>query len=604
MIDAEWRGDPHDPTAPSGRVHANISGATTEMKLPLAAETCTVSASSTGFPASQVIARNFRRLAPDAAALPGRIDHNVRIVLGRREEGATISGAISVNGERRVPEGLKIAVNGSYGEQRIDRPNATYSVSEQIPRPTVELTVESDETPVRTFTASAPDAEGHRHVDLVLESTGALHVHAIDGTTGQPAAGVALTLDVNVVSERSLSATVIHPRTVRTKTDDHGDCVFRGFTHDGKLTLRETKSEKSADAPLLAIDLAPDSPAEFHETVRVNATKATVWGIVPAPPGSGPGLSGSYRVVRARAAASSAATEPIPMTANGEGRWSFECAAPSEWLVWLTQEKTRVSEVAHVVADRAQSYGPVALALTTTHDVQLHMIHMPEALAISVYIHDDAGGPPQSESFNVTAPERGAHELERVIHMRGPARVSMQCMPDASDSRTQTHRVLQIDPQQSPVITVDWHNDQSRAIELTINGSAPKDDCVISLMSLDDEAAVNYDGTVFSVVQGKSRRAMPLVSGSYLYVILSDHDLGALYGIARIADSAAPAKIDWSGKQLARNTLGKGIELATLEGVSCAKMRENLRQITWPKTWGPEVTALFVPEHCEYTVMK
>jgi hypothetical protein len=294
------------------------------------------------------------------------------------------------------------------------------------------------------------------------------------------------------------------------------------------------------------------------------------------------------------------------MTADGEGRWSFECAAPSEWLVWLTQEKTRVSEVAHVVVERAQSHGPVTLALATTHEVKLHMIHLPEAASMFLSIRDEAGGPAQNESFDVTQPERQAHELEHVIHMRGAARVSINCTPDASASRTQTHQVLRIDPQQSSVVTVDWHNDRARSIELTLNGSAPKEECVISLMSLDDKGTPTNDGTVFSVVGGKSDRAMPLIAGSYLYSILSDQRRGALCGVVHVVDSAErdSVKIDWSGKLLQRDTLGRGIELATLDEMSCAALPQFLRQITWPKTWGPEVTTLLVPEHCEYTVMK
>jgi len=128
---------------------------------------------------------------------------------------------------------------------------------------------------------------------------------------------------------------------------------------------------------------------------------------------------------------------------------------------------------------------------------------------------------------------------------------------------------------------------------------------VISLMSLDGEGRVTFDGTVFSVVHGKSDRAMPVVPGAYLYVILSDHERGALYGTEHASDAAAgtPMKIAWSGKLLQRDSLGKGIELVTLEEMSCANLPQNLRQILWPKTWGAEVTVLFVPEHCEYTVM-
>jgi len=606
-IDVEWRGDPHDQTAPSGHVHANISGATTEMKLPLAAETCAVSASSTGYPPAQVIARGFRRLRPDAAPLAGRVDHNVRIVLGQREEGPTISGSITVNGKRRVPDALRITVNGVHAEPLIDRTNASYSISglslRSIEPSVIELRVESDETPIRKFTVPEPDADNHRHIDLDLESNGALFVHAIDDSSGEPAIGVALALEVNTISQRTLRATFSNTRTIHEKTDDHGDCVFHGFTQDGKLTLREAKSEKSGDAPLLTIDLAPDSPSEFHETVRVNAAKATVWGIVPAPPGSGPGLSGSYRVMRARSSPDGRRPlgDPISVLADGEARWSFECAAPSQWLVWLTQDKVRVSPTERVVVDQARSHGPVSLTLATMHAVRLQMTNLPPTGSVHMFINDEAGGPTTSETIPITA-----SELEHAIQLLGPSRLSMTCTPGATDSRTQTHRMLRVDPQQSPVVTVDWHNDRERPIALTLNGSAPTEDCVISLMRLDEDGGVTSDGTVFSIVQGRSDRAMPISSGTYLYAILSDHDRGALYGIARVADSAelTAMKVDWRGKLVPRATLGVGIEFATLEGFSCARLRADLRQVSWPKTWGNEVTALLVPENCEYSVMK
>jgi hypothetical protein len=597
MLECNWRAS--GDNALSGRVNARITGQTTDVTLPVDATSCKITASAATFPPAQVTAAGFRHKNKGAAPA-GRVDHDVRIVVGMNT-GTTLSGAIYVNGTKRVPDALNIIVDATIGRALVNQVDATYVVPYGEDRVPHELRVDSDDSPTQTFKAPDADSEGNRHLDLKLESKRSLRVHAVDDATGAAASGVSLSCYVRVTVQDSVMRRVFNEHTSRRTTDAQGNCEFHCLPDDGLVKLTETKDERSDIKPLLTLTLTSTSPAEFDQTVRVNAARATVFGDIPAPAGSGPGMSSSYRVVRARRLESGASSSEEMAVTQDAGRWSFECEAPSDWFVWLTSENARVSQVERVTVDRPRSIGPVQLMLTPLHDVTLRMINLPASGTIIMFIADVAGGPSQHENFAFTGPE-----VAHVIRVQGPVRVNVHSQAGPAGSKTEFATTITIDPQATPEVVVDMHDKHARKAEITMNGSPPAGETVLSFIALDESGARTGQGSNFALTDGKSDGVTALPGGRYMYWLNTLKHHGLICGIVNVpeAGDATVVKIDWHGNEIPRDRLGAGVELVSIDGVSCAAMKPFEKQVRWSPAWGADVTTLWMPEKCEYTVLK
>jgi hypothetical protein len=599
MLECNWRASVEKPA--SGRVNARIAGATTDVTLPKEASLCTVTASAAGFPPVQVTAAGFRGNRK-SGPITGRVDHDVRIVLGNTNTGTTLSGAIIVNGERRVPDGLNIIVDSTIGRALVNQVDATYVVAVGLENVPAMLRVDSDDSPTQQFQVPDAGADGNRHLDLKLETKRTLHVHAVDDATGAPASGVKLSCYMRVLAEDSVLRRTFNERTSRRTSDAQGNCDFRSLPDDGLVQLSETKDELSDIKPLFAVTLTRESPADFNETVRVNTARASVWGNVPASPGSRPGVASSYHVVRARRLASGAASgDERPVDQDAAGRWSFECEAPSDWFVWLTSAGVRVSQVERVLVDVARSIGPVQLALAPLHDVTLRMIDLPPNGTIAMFISDVAGGPSQREIFGFTGPE-----LAHVLHVQGPVRVNIHSQTRGPGSKTEFATTVTIDPRVTPEVVVDMHDEHARRAEITLNGVPPVGETVLSFIALDDTGARAGQFSNFALTDGKSDSATALPGGRYMYWLNTDKHRGLICGIVNVAEPADESlvRIDWRGNEIPRERLGAGVELVSVDGFSCANLNPFEKQVRWSLAWGADVKTLLMPDKCEYTVLK
>jgi hypothetical protein len=219
---------------------------------------------------------------------------------------------------------------------------------------------------------------------------------------------------------------------------------------------------------------------------------------------------------------------------------------------------------------------------------------------VDISIVEDAGDPYRSEDVPITA-----RELDHTLRLHGPARLTVRCKAGKQMSVAESRQLLSVDPSRTPELTVDLHGDRVRGVTLTLNGEAPQGETVLPFVGLDTSGNPTREGVIFHLLDGKGRDPVPVVAGTYLYILQSDTSRGAIYGTVHVPDSAEPVvlRLEWKGVAVPRASLGTGIEFESIEDVSGANWIEGLRQLRWPKSWGPEVTSLLVPEHCKYKVL-
>ena len=509
-----------------------------------------------------------------------------------------------MNGEKRVPDGLNILVDEVRGRALVNRIDATYVVQVGVEHTPGILRVDSDDTPTRQFNVPDADADGNRHLDLLLESKRSLRVHAVDDASGAPAIGVSLSIYSRAQGEVRSPLHNFVEHTVRKTTDAQGNCVFRSLPEDGIVTLTETKDERGEFKPLLSLTVTRESPAELAQTVRVNAKRASVWGILPVPEGGGASAS-TLRVHRARASETGGRSyDERFVDQNARARWSFECEVPSEWLIWLDEYGERVSPIMRVAVDRAESIGPVTIERAATRDVLLRIIHLPASGNLTLFVTDVAGGPMQKETFVFEAAD-----LEHVIHVRGRVHLIVRCNASGPESRIGISETLTIDPQAVSELVVDMHGDRLHKVELRLNGAYPSRGGILSLRALSNTGRMTGFQSVFILNIGVCAMSNALPAGAYMYSLQSTEDAGLIYGIVNVSDAEDEdtVKIDWHGKAIPREMLGIGVELVSLDGFSCANLTPIERQIRWSSfapEWPPETPMLLMPDKCEYNVLK
>ena len=153
---------------------------------------------------------------------------------------------------------------------------------------------------------------------------------------------------------------------------------------------------------------------------------------------------------------------------------------------------------------------------------------------------------------------------------------------------------------------VDMHDKHARKAEITMNGSPPAGETVLSFIALDESGARTGQGSNFALTDGKSDGVTALPGGRYMYWLNTLKHHGLICGIVNVpeAGDATVVKIDWHGNEIPRDRLGAGVELVSIDGFSCASLKPSERQIRWSGGWGASVTTLLVPDKCEYNVLK
>jgi hypothetical protein len=327
--------------------------------------------------------------------------------------------------------------------------------------------------------------------------------------------------------------------------------------------------------------------------------RAVVWGTAPEATTD---ASTKYEVFYARPPSSS---EPVyrelPARLDERHRWSFDCDVNTDWLVWLTQDGAIVSNIERIHVDRSRAYGPIQLAPMSLKLVNVRLIHLPGRGKVTTLVYDLAGGPTQRDFAAFSHAE-----LSTSLSVQGPVDACFQCSASPRNSLTESSEWRMIDPQASREVVVDMHGDRMRGVVFRVNGEAPKGETLLALIALDEAGAFAGRTTTFTILDGKSDVPAPLPGGSYLYSLTGDADRGLICGTTTVRDAAdqVAATIDWHGKSVPREKLGHGVELVSVDGVSCANLKQFTRQILWRTTKVEDASTLLVPEKCEYVVLE
>jgi hypothetical protein len=599
-VDCEWKGRRTSNTA-TGRVGVDIAGLVSEIELPSAAETCLVTASMSGHPPAQIELAGFRRKALESTPIAGRVDRDVSVTLLDSIAGPTLSGSITVNGERRVPDGLDIIVDLTSGCALVNRVDATYvvpSLARGVPK---TVRVESQESWPQSFRDPAPDAVGNWKLDLAVVSRRSLRVSALDALTHGPAQGVDLICEI--VGEAPREGTGY--RRVRKTTDVDGVCVFRGLPDGDKVSVREARELDEHVSPLFSMSVTATTPDELRASVQVNAPRALVWGTLPKELSLGSLGSHRYVVRRARSSKAGHSSGEIAVALAADGRWSFECDVPSQWVVWIGGENAIVTQVQRVVVDRVQEYGPIPLALATTTNLRV-IVRNPPRGGVNITARDELGRDVYRKLLG-TAPDQFPSravggEIVDTIPVQGTVVVTIEAF---SRGGAQSTRSITVDPRLVTELVTDLRDLRERDFELRVNGTAPHGGTALELCRLDDTGAEMDETAYVSLADGASRAALPMADGTYFYSI--SEAAGAVIGIIRFPSESESSvvKIDWRGRWVPRADLGVGIELETLDGVSCANLSPERRQVRWPPWWKDETFQnVLIPDGCKYRVLE
>lgn len=584
-LECEWS-MPHVDMLPIDRVALDISGEVTDLELPPDTNRGVVTASAPGFAPASARAeglRHAKRMDPDTE---GRVDRDVQVVLGETIEGPTLTGAIFVDGVRRVPDRLRLLVitDGGSGDALVDSVSASYVVPKLSAQPK-EFLVDSGETTPCTIPVPLPDMQGNRILDLQLHTGRRLILQVLDAQARTPAAGISLTYQGTIVRERVEGRTVSHDQLFRLQTDAQGQCVLACLPSDGGIAIFETKDWGKFD-PLLRLRLGPDSPAEFRETILVHAPKASVFGALAGQQGE---------VLRMRASRAGAMSIGERVDTDAHGRWSFECDAPSDWVIWLSVNKVRVSQLEHVSVVQCQAYGPIALEPAHFRELTLRLVHVPAQGYIAIRTEEDTGEPAHFESLKAT----GTDSLS-TLQLSGPSRLRIDCIPETPEGQTRFEQILQVDPANTHELVVDLHSESSRSVALRINAAVPKGTAILRLQNLEVGAGARLE---IELSGGESPADVPIPAGRYAYVLETSPSPGAVCGVLDVPTTGA-LEIDWSGQPLPREALGVGLEWKTLDGVPVAQLPVDLRRFVWPRTLDAASGTCLVPDHSEYSVLK
>jgi hypothetical protein len=611
-IDCEWKGRRTSNTA-TGRVGTDIADVVTDVRLPIVAETCSVTASTPGRPPSRIELAGFRRKALESAPIAGRVDRDVSVRLLDSIRGPTLSGSITVNGERRVPDGLDIIVDTVSGSALVNRVDATYVVPALPHGAPKAVRVESDDSWPQSFRDPTPDASGNWKLDLALVSKRSLRVSALDASTHGPAQGVDLVCKT-VVEGWSEGTRVRRrgeeegTRRVRKTTDASGVCMFRGLPDGATLSVREARELDEHLPALFSMSVTATTPDEVRASVQVNAPRAIVWGTLPGELTVGAHGSHSYDVRRARSNKPGHLGGTIAVALATDGRWSFECEVPSAWVVWIGEKAPILTQVQRIVVDRAQEYGPIQLAMATTTSLRVIVRNPPPSGGLDIAARDELGrnvySKPLLTMTDQSASRSAGGEIVDTFPVQGTVIVTINAFPGGGSHCT---RSITVDPRVTSEVVIDMGDLREREIEFQLNGAAPGGGTFTTLeLRRLDNAGAEMDETAYaSLADGAGRAALPIAGGTYFYS-LSDV-AGCVLGMVRIASESESrvVKIEWRGHALRREDLGAGIELETLDGVSCANLSPERRQVRWPAWWKDEVFKnLLVPDGCKYRVLE
>jgi hypothetical protein len=603
-------------------IRERITGEITELRLPVRASALLLDASVPGMPASARY--GFRDAATEADALEGRPHRwrTIELVVGADPIEPSLRGDITVDGQRRVPRGLKIepgdfeVVPDDFLEEyprgafmRINAADASYLYAERV-RGAFKLWVTSDETAPRLFEIDDDDAV----VDLALASGRTLEVTVLDRATGRIVPHFELFVSVGVVVERGFFREVWRDHSWFQRTGTDGVARLRGLAEEGRVEIRRDDEQHVVEFepsprqpgavrgyvmagtdPLLSLRLADDGVDPLRATLRVDVERPTrrVTGTVPSEfLARGPFDEAPVQLFWAKEPAGERPQRrDAPIVPDADGDWSLEVPPDTTLLIWGERERWRVSEVARV-AVAADDVSGVAIVPRRGVEVAVRIRRCPADGWISLSIHDPGAVTPLGA---VHASNGGT--FERRFLLDGPTNVAVEWQKVRGGEGGSPQR-RRVDPATTSSIEFDLDGEGARPLELVLDRGELPTPIALVLVGVDDDGTVRFDRRAFTVLaDGRSTEPIALAAGRWLWFVNDDRGDGALEsggrvrgviaGVADVPPFAVGIPITLRAQLDQRDpaAIGRGFTVESLDGVEIpAELRKLLQWLAVGQT--------------------
>ena len=517
------------------------------------------------------------RATPDGAwQQHGLVVREVVIVLGAGESpGPAISGLITVQGDPRIPQGLKVfldqhpAVGAASVEEvlartprlaLLDRYANRYEAS-PLTSSVSGLWASSDETSPRWIPISWQAGDGNMDVTLDLSSGKTGSVLCVDKNSGMPIPGARLRSTIRVNTDDLPDGGALQSKSISAMVtaNQEGVCALRGVPENGILQITNPASFKKKESAgrhsveswgevLLEVQLNRQLPDEFELMVEIDSRDhdgVRIWGEVPHAPDFPPLMPNTPPGHKAEPTIHyievGAPRSDIRSASQKDDHWEVDVAAESEFVFWVSRAESRVSEFKTVWTDGQHEVGPVVFFPREWSRTDLRWSDAPVGARLRVRRRSAYSTDTYFDSV-VDHPDGMT-----VVHAADEP-LLVELMTDAGDI---VNRELLIRRPPQRDLAVRLHGRTSHQLELVVDGEHPVGQRKILLYALSAAPNELPSHATASMTAGTTA-SLPLPPGRYFLRVsgTSEQILCGVLDFESPDASIGPQLLEWHGMQI------------------------------------------------------
>jgi hypothetical protein len=640
-LDGLWSDDPNQPSAPESqdvhRFDAAITGATTDVVLPGAAESALLAASVAGQPPSARVPVFKLHEDAEPADRASAFERDVEIVVDGAVATPGVRGRILVDGQPRTPRGL--GISAAQAVSRIHALEARYEAG-PIEGSSTMLFVTSEETVPKQFptgfsSSNPPIAGVVLERDLDLASGVTLDLAVVDRKTLAPLPDVELWIRIDCIPDGSpKSSQRSYEHHVVTGTD--GVAIVRGLARPGAFSVRrdarrrriEQLPEPALDValprePVLAEALDASTPAVIERTLRIDAQDRPCSAFGTLDPSFVAAGEFGEAEAEVRFATRSddvlfqqsrrpGSTKPsdgfwlrslAATPADAEGRWRLEIETGVDYKVWVEREHRRVSEIAAMRAEDGD-VGPVALVPRAGTPVLVRLLRCPTQGTLVIGVHDPGAVMPLGTMYPATG-----GTFERRVRIEGRTSISVSEFVNRPRNQVWRTKVVVVDPATTSLVEFDLAADEARTIRVAADsGFVPKETTLKLRRVLPEGTCESFPAVSVPLVNGVTSEPVAVEPGRYLYSVEAIPRPGTfVLGVVDVERGPVeqPIEIRCELERHPKSELGAGFDVTEIAGVRPGPDQTSLLHVRFAEErWIEVFDSIDLPKAARFTVLE
>ena len=592
-IDCFW--DPRERLGhSSGQRHLArpIRSAVTRIELPPEARSVRVAVSHADYPPCPEVELRALRTDADGEALRGLVEHEVDVSMADTAEGPFVHGDIRLDGRLKCPPGLRVFINGQ-GHAWINSITSSYRFGPIGERSSALHVVSDFSLPARYELDEG--ARSDRRIDLELESGRELLVHAVDETTGAPAVGREVTLQVSNPVEKTLFRVLSHSHEQSARVDAAGNCRFQGIPIEGHVYVSQRLGDGGGKRVLESLRLTPDLPALVELEVRLGSTEPVRTRVFGSLPGEPSAASEGARTVRLMSLQGGGVhTTDV----DAEGQWSIEVDSHQMWSARAQLGgRPRSDEAVFELRGEAE-HGPVQLGWRGALALTLRMIDVPAAGEVVIECIETDGGARQRHQL-----EARGEDLALELALSGSAKIELILVPTGGDTELGRRWKLELDPARENERIVDLEGSRAVGLSLRIAGAFPEGEGHLLLIS-PGPGEGELRRAMFTLHEGQAVEPQTLDSGQWMYLLRHASYPGFVAGWLDVPERPpASFELEWQGAPKPTAELGTGLAIRSIAGRDLESWFPPFARYPWQGNLRQE-EVLWLPSEIDYDVME